>query len=105
EFRGPGPERRGDALRGDQGLRHPISQVIAAPLGEDSPEGEARGRAHATGEILEAEAEAAAVEVVVGGAAEEGFELPEPLVLAAGVAEVIGGVEPGDDRLRGVHRE
>ena len=35
----------------------------------------------------------------MGGAAEEGLELAEALVVPAGVAEVIGGVEPRDDRL------
>src|ERR1041385_5678887 len=99
ELRGSRPERGGDALRGQQRPRPPVAQVVPARLGENPAEREPRARAHPAGEVLEPEAQAGPIEVVMRSAAEEGLDLAEALVVPAGVAEVIGGVEPRDDRL------
>ena len=61
--------------------------------------------AHAAGEIAEPEAEAASVEIRLDRAAQKRLHLAQPMVLAAGIAEVVGRVEPRGHRLGRVHRQ
>src|SRR4051794_17405890 len=83
-----GAHRLGNASLSDQCLRHPIAQVVAGPLGYDSTSHQARRGAHSTGQISQAEAQSASVELRFDGAAEKGIHLPQPVVLAPRITEV-----------------
>src|SRR5882672_1553459 len=92
-------ERRGRAVLGEVVLDEAQAQVVPGALREHLAAYEARRGAHAAGEILEAQAEAAGIEVTGGGTAQEGIQLAQAPILAAVVAQVLPRLEPRRDRL------
>ena len=87
------PHRLRQPALGDQRLGHPIAQVIAGALRQDAAAHQPRGRAHATRQIAEPEPEPALLQVGLDHAPEKRLHLPQAVILAAGIAEVVGRIE------------
>src|SRR5439155_13625337 len=92
------PQGSGDAVLRDARLAHSVTQVVAGPFRQHPTQREPGGGAHASREKPEAEAQTAAVEIVVGCPAERSFQLAHALELTPLVAEVVGHREPGSHR-------
>ena len=90
-----GPQRRRDAALGHQRLGHPVAEVVAGALRDHASGHEPRRRAHAARRDTGAGGRGPRVEVGLDGAAEERLQLAQPVVLPAGIAEVVGGANPG----------
>ena len=95
----------GESALRDCVLDHSCAKEVAGALRKDVALHGARLVAHAAREIAEAQAKARAIEIVRHGAREHGFELADPRVLFARVAEIFPRRMPGAESLRGLHRE
>src|SRR6185295_6037435 len=87
----------------DQGLYHSVAEIVPRPLRHDPPTYQPSSRAHPARQVAEPEAESRPVQFRCNRPTQKRLQLTEAVILPARKTEIIGRVERGCYRSRGVN--